>query len=849
MLPIHAHLDTILTTLGQNTALVLQAEPGAGKSTALPLRLLEADWLAKKKIVMLEPRRVAARSIAHYLAHQLGEKVGQRVGYQVRNDRKVSSETVLEVVTEGILTRRLQADPELANTALIIFDEFHERSIHADLSLLLALEVQQSLRDDLKLLVMSATIDTQKMAQYLGGAAIVECPGRSFPVTVVHTQPINNKYRLGHQVITEVANALKNVSEGDFLVFLPGQREIKQCLNEANNFFSDDTLEFLPLYGALPLDQQARALQTHTGAQQKRRIIFSTNIAETSLTIEGVTCVIDSGLERVLTYDPASDMTRLETAYISKASAEQRKGRAGRVRAGHCVRLWNETNHHSLKDFQAEEILSADLTPLLLNLLNWGTADYSEINWLTAPPKAHFDSAKATLQILGLTKNNHQLSSTGKQANALPLHPRLAAMVLSANQKNAEASVACLLAALLNEQDIFTVQAGGAHHRSVDITERIIAIQEYHKHKVTALRNYPIRRTTLESLLNTQSNLERKLKLTYSRKEIPLAKLQLAIGALLLAAYPDRLAKQRSRGSGRYQLANGRGVILHEGDPLFDSPWLVVADADGQKREGQIFSAAQVSFEQVKQCLKDHIREQDEFQYDQQKQKITGRNYTRYKALELSCKMLAEIPREKFQHCLHSIVKTQAFELLNWTEKCERWLARAQWLGEQSTRFPALSKASLLASTEQWLLPYTTSLNSISELKKLDALAIVAGALNWEQQQQLEREAPASYTTPSNKQVSIYYDENQGPTVSVALQEMFGELESPKLGGDKVPLRFELLSPARRPIQTTSDLANFWRTSYFEVAKEMRGRYPKHRWPDEPLKEKPGRSIKAKSRR
>ncbi|MBV1920223.1 MAG: DEAD/DEAH box helicase, partial [Pseudomonadales bacterium] len=399
MLPIDEYLPVIASKLITGNNLVLQAEPGAGKSTALPLSLLDIGWLKGKKILMLEPRRVAAKSIAHYLARQLGEKVGQRIGYQIKNERKITKDTVLEIVTEGILTRRLQSDPEISDIGLIIFDEFHERSIHADLSLLLSLEIQQTIREDLKLLVMSATIDTGLMSRYMGGADIIECPGRAFPVSVEYIQA--KKDPLVRLVTNALRSALEADKKGDILVFLPGQADINRCISESNNIFdTDPTILFLPLYGGLPLSQQEQALIPDPGG--KRRIIFTTNIAETSLTIEGVTCVIDSGLEKVLIYDPASCMTRLETTYISKASAEQRKGRAGRTQAGACIRLWDEQKQRSLRDFQGEEVLSADLSAFVLELYIWGAGNYDDINWLTPPPKPHFLSAQATLVSLGL---------------------------------------------------------------------------------------------------------------------------------------------------------------------------------------------------------------------------------------------------------------------------------------------------------------------------------------------------------------------------------------------------------------------------------------------------------------
>lgn len=831
-------------SLSLNNNLVLQAEPGAGKSTALPLSLINANWLANKKIVMLEPRRVAAKTIAYYLAKQLGEKVGERIGYQVKNDRRISESTVLEIVTEGILTRRLQSDPELSDVALIIFDEFHERSIHSDLALMLALEVQQTIREDLKLLVMSATIDTNAISIYLGNAPVIKCPGRAFPVSVNYINSDNSHLSL--KVLRALRSVLSTKTEGDVLVFLPGQADIKRCITEAESAFQNEkNLVFLPLYGGLSIDQQEQALVPSPSGQQ--RIVFTTNIAETSLTIEGITCVIDSGLEKVSVYDPLSCMTRLETTYISKASADQRKGRAGRLQKGSCIRLWSESKQHSLKDFQGEEVLSADLANLILDLLAWGLTDYQAINWLTPPPSAHFESAKQLLTSLGLISDGivsdglmnepGKITPLGTQAAKLGLHPRLAAMLLRAHSPF-EKEMACELSALLSEIDIFY------QRRGVDIIERLIALQDYKTQKKTALQSWPLKGAIAEQVLSTTRSLKSSLKIPSKATIYSLTDLQDHIGKLLLLAYPDRLAKRRSTNCGRYQLANGKGVQLFDDDPLFGSDWLVISDCNAQKKEGHIFSASAITFEAINECLGHLITDKDEYRLDDKKHSIIGRKISKYQSITLKSQALTNIPAEEFHKCLNSLLKSEGLKILNWSTKCEDWLARATWLGEVTDRLPKLTPDSLIQSADQWLLPYITNVNSLAQLKQVNVFELIKGSLTWDEQQLLEREAPLVYVTPSNKKIPIVYDKNQGPTVSVRLQEMFGEIESPKIGGNTVPLRFELLSPAQRPIQTTSDLANFWNTSYFDVAKDMRGKYPRHRWPEKPLLEKPGHSIK-----
>ena len=835
-LPITEFLPAVHQTLAEQSNLVLQAEPGAGKSTALPLSLIDAAWLKGKKIVMLEPRRVAAKSIAHYLAKQLGEPVGQRVGYQIKNDRKTSKDTVLEIVTEGILTRRLQQDPEIEDIGLIIFDEFHERSLHADLSLLLALEIQQAIRDDIKLMIMSATIDTARMASYLDGAAVIKCPGRTFPVETSYQARV--EHRLEQDVNRALHTANKLVSHGDILVFLQGQADINRCIDAAESSFNaENNWLLVPLYGSLSLAQQERALKPDPDG--KRRIVFTTNIAETSLTIEGITCVIDSGLEKVLTFDPTSGMTRLDSSYISKASAEQRKGRAGRTQAGHCIRLWSEEKHRALRDYQGEEILSADLSNLVLELAQWGEADFDVINWLTPPPRAHYESAKAALMALDILDNSSKVTPLGQSCAGLGVSPRLAAMLLKASG-DTEQAIACDLAALLSDRDIFH------NHRSTDIIERLLAVQDYRADKKAALKRYPLKRAAVEQLMSSANSYRARLKLNKQAAAPNLADLQEFTGTLLLYAFPDRLAKCRGKNNGRYQLANGRGVSIFEDDPLFGNEWLVVADCDAQKKEGRVYSAAPINEAQVLDCLADHIEENTRFNFDSNKQKLSGEQITQYAAITLSAKPITVIPADVFQQHLPSIFKATGLSVLNWSAKCEDWLARAKWLGEQLDNFPKLSQQTLLDSVDEWLLPYLPNVNSIAALKKANVFELLQQTLSWDEQQLLAKEAPVEYTTPSGKTVAVIYDPNQGPTISIQLQEMFGQIESPTIAMGRVALRFELLSPARRPIQTTSDLGNFWKTSYFDVAKDMKGRYPKHRWPDEPLLEKPGRSIKAR---
>ena len=832
-LPIIQFLPELSEQLGVVRSLILQAEPGAGKSTEIPLHLIKSDWLSSKKIVMLEPRRMAARNIANYLAQKLGEKVGETVGYSVKNDTKVSKGTKLEIVTEGVLTNRLQIDPELSDTGLIIFDEFHERSIHSDIALMLSLEVQQSLREDLRLLVMSATIDTDYIAQYMDSPPIIKCPGRSYPVEISYRP---SGYDLKKRVYDALNDALLK-NRGDILIFLPGQADIRKCREYTEtNLGQRSDLVFLSLYGALPIDMQEQVLSPDPMGRQK--VIFSTNVAETSLTIEGVSCVIDSGLEKVLKYDPTSGMDRLDTCMISKASATQRAGRAGRQQQGKCIRLWSEADNQRLLDFKDEEIKRVDLASTVLETLLWGYKNYADIKWLTAPPKHHFDISLELLSTLGLVDKFNKPTKLGLKASKLNLHPRLAAMLLTIQEPEL-VTLGCELASVISERDLFY------RADSVDLTQRLLALQEYKLNKSAALNSYPIKRHSVEAVLREAQKLKRTVGAASPKAgAVSLVQLNHNIGALLLKAYPERLAKKRSHNSSGYLLANGRGVFLADHDPLNDADWIVVCDCDAQKKEGRVYSASQIDLSLIVSDKK-HLTSRDEYRLDNNKTKVVGREVVSYGAITISEKPIANIPKSKFHDCLASLLKAEGLSLLNWTEKCESWIKRVKWLSEK-INFPYLSRESLLESLDSWLLPYINHIDSLQTLKNLDIYPLLTSTLSYEEQKILKLEAPTHYLTPSGKSIKISYEPHQDPTVSVLLQEVFGELKSPMIAKNSIRLRFELLSPAKRPIQITSDLANFWKTSYFDVAKDMRSKYPKHRWPDEPLEAKAGSSIKRK---
>ena len=825
---------------------MLQAEPGAGKSTIVPLALLTESFLNDQRIIMLEPRRMAARSLATYLASCLAEPVGKTVGYQVKNEKKLSAHTKLEIITEGIFTQRLQSNPDLDGIGLIIFDEFHERSMNTDVSLMLTHEIQQVLRDDLRLLVMSATLDTNLISSYLRNAPVILCEGRSFPVSVQYQTSAKKavanagfQHKPYHYLAENVYKAIQQViddDEGDVLIFLPGMPEINRCMRYVQEKLTQQKLVqqkhfvLMPLYGSLPLNEQQKAMQPVENG--KRKILFTTNIAETSLTIEGITCVIDSGLEKRLSFEPSSGMSALVSTKISKASAEQRKGRAGRLSEGKCIRLWSEQTHYALDDYQPEEIMNADLADIILLLASAGHIHYNSIEWLTAPPKAHFDATVTLLISLGLLDSSCKITPLGEQACKLPVHVRLARMILMAKQPQAKA-LACYIAVLLSENKTIT------SHDSVDLLPHLYVLLE---HKIQRQQSYNSSIKNLKALMN---DVKRLMSLIHV-KELNSETLNVTDTAayLLLLAYPERLAKRRSEHGCTYQLANGKGVILHEQDALLLSEFLVVNACDAGSKEGRVFSAVSMS----KSILFDEFSHDFSIDVTYELSKGTGKVYakvfTKYGNIILEETRNNNVPAHYFLNSISAMLKDDFKTLLNWTTACEQWLTRACWLSQHWTDFTTVTKQSIVDNIDEWLLPYLTKVNSLTELKKVNVLPLLTAQLDYQQTLTLNEQAPTHYLTPSNKKVAIVYDENKGPTVSVVLQEVLGELASPLLANNQIALRFELLSPARRPIQITSDLANFWRGSYLEVAKEMRSKYPKHRWPVDPFSEKPGRSFK-----
>jgi len=816
-LPINNILPELLNLLAQNEALVLQAEPGAGKSTAVPLALLKADLANGKKIIMLEPRRMAAKSIAQYLAKQLGEITGQTVGYRIKNENKVSAQTKLEIVTEGILTRMLQSDPELSDVGVVIFDEFHERSIHADTSLLLLKEVQAALREDLKLLVMSATIDTNFISSYLNNAPVVTCPGTCFPVAVEYREL--GQSRLEQKVSQLVASSLDTFESGSVLVFLPGIGEINRCYEALRD---SQSIEIVILHGSLDLKKQSNVLKSANG----KRVILSTNIAETSLTIPDVKVVIDSGLEKRMYFDPQSGLSKLLTVNISKASAEQRAGRAGRVQAGHCIRLWSESKHNQLLAYAPVEITTSDLSAVVMELSSWGERDFEQADWLTKPPSVNLKSSLDYLQRAGFLNEDNSPASKADMMVETGLSPRLADILFYACE-NGVLKHGCQLVALLSERDLLS-QA-----QSVDLMLRINALISSHDQSRT------------KQVRLTVNNLEKRLS-KFNAKSISSVFSKLSeddiYSALLVLAFPDRIAKKRSKSGEQYLMANGKGVQLRESDMLNQHQWLVVADSEISQSTGRIYSALVASELLITTLLKQHIITRSICSINVKSGRFESKICSALGRIVISESKASDIEESALQEMLKEQVLAKKEQLFNWTKACQQLTERLTWLSKYEDSYAQY--ADLWQSCDQWLLPYVGKISSLPDLKKVNVFPLLEAAVEYSMLQRLSKLAPTHYKTPSGKDIPIRYDEHQGPTVSVVLQEVFGEQVSPMLAGNRIALRFELLSPARRSIQITSDIANFWHTSYIDVAKDMKAKYPKHRWPENPANEKAGGSLK-----
>lgn len=829
-LPISALLPDIVANLTERNELVVQAAPGAGKTTLVPLAFLNAPWLQQKRLIMLQPRRVAAKTAAARMAQLLNEPVGETVGYTIRLEQMVSSRTRIEVVTEGILTRRLQQDPALEQVALVIFDEFHERSIHSDLGLALCLQSRELFRDGcdpLKLLVMSATLDAEPVAGLLGGAPLLTSSGQSFPVSL-HYSPKRPERQQLIASLTETTLSALHQHSGDCLVFLPGQREIHQLAARLTPRLPAE-VTLMPLYGNLSLAQQ-QAVLAPASTDGKRKLVLATDIAETSLTIDGVKIVIDSGLARKPQFDPRTGMTRLNTIAVSQASSIQRAGRAGRLSEGVCYRLWNETQQHQLNSHSVAEILQADLTPLALQLLQWGVNDPSQLRWLDTPAKPAFQQALSLLLQFGAIDHlgASRLTPHGERMADLAMHPRLAHMLLVAKRESLT-QLGATLAAILGDR---TPQTGDG----ADLEPFIGQLSSDRRSAQTeqAWRNRCL-----------QQAAQFMTQIGAAAASPPLSVPPHDLGFLIASAFPDRIAKRRHNSRTSYQLANGRAASLAETDTLAGTDWLAVAEVGGfaQQREDRIFLAARLDPSLFDDALAQ--RKRSEYIVAWQDGRLIAEERVFLGAILLSQIPLPKIGAAQKSAATVAFVRDQGLSVLPWTDSARQLRTRVSLVRRfcSPEAWPDFSDSHLMASLDTWLAPYLGQVDTLSDLKKLDLTAILSAQLVWPQPNQLDELAPERLTVPSGSAVNIDYT-REPPALEVKLQEMFGCQQTPTVVNGKVALSIHLLSPARRPLQITQDISGFWLTGYPAIKKEMKGRYPKHPWPDDPLAAPPTRHTK-----
>ncbi|QIG48658.1 ATP-dependent helicase HrpB [Nordella sp. HKS 07] len=806
-LPITAILPSLAKALASHANVVLAAEPGAGKTTLVPLALLAEPWLQGRKIVMLEPRRLAARAAASRMAQTLGEPVGATVGYTVRLDRKISAQTRIEVVTEGILTRRLQTDPALGDIGLLIFDEFHERSLDGDLGLALALDAQSALREDLKILVMSATLDEARLSTHLGDAPVLSAPGRTFPVeTRYGDRP--ERATLARDMARAIRGHLGE-AKGGILAFLPGEAEIRRTEDALKETALAANAKVMPLYGAMALADQDQVLKPAPDGTCK--IVLATTIAETSLTIDGIDMVVDSGLKRSPRFDPATGMTSLATVRVSQASADQRRGRAGRQGPGICIRLWPEQEMRALKAHDEPEILIADLAPLALELANWGVNDATALRFLDPPPAAAFAQARDLLGELDALDGSGAVTQMGKMMARLPLHPRLAHMIVRARELEAGAAAADL-AALLSERDLLGREAG------CDLGERLAALKRGNVNKA------------LRERIRSAARQIRGIA------DIGEDDSGLSPGVLVALAWPDRIAQSRGA-RGRFRLSGGGGAVLPEHDPLAREPFLAVATTDGSSGDQKIFLAAALAREDIETYFAGHIGEIDIVRWDSRAQIVVANRQRKLGGLILEDRALAAPDPEAIAEAMTKGVAEMGLAALPWSDAAQNLRNRLRFLRRvlPEKGWPDLSDATLLATLSEWLTPYLAGMARRAHLDRLDMFGIISGLIPHELKRRLDKMAPRHVAIPSGADITIDYEGDGDPVLRARLQEMFGLAETPRIADGKALLRIELLSPARRPLAVTQDLKSFWANAYPQVRSEMRGRYPKHPWPEDPM--------------
>ncbi|BBO91061.1 ATP-dependent helicase HrpB [Desulfosarcina ovata] len=833
-LAITAVLPRLKAALARHSAAVQVAPPGAGKTTAVPLALLEEEWLAGQRILLLAPRRLAARTAARRMAAMLGERVGRTVGYRVRLESRVGPDTRVEVVTEGVLTRMLQTDPSLAGVGLVIFDEFHERSLDADLGLALCRDIQGVLNETLRLLVMSATLDPVAVTGLLDQAPLIRCDGRAFAVETRYAgRPANRP--LERRVVDVIRQSVA-AGEGSLLVFLPGAPEIRRVDRLLNEGGLPAGWTTAPLYGYLPRDRQDAAIAPAPPGCYK--IVLTTAIAETSLTIDGIAVVVDSGLQRAARFDPGSGMTRLVTLPVSRASADQRRGRAGRVGPGICYRLWTEATHQTLPPYNRPEILDADLAGLSLELAAWGVKTPDTLGWLDPPPAAAFQAASRLLMDLGALNKDGTISRHGRQMAELPLHPRLAHMLLMA-KKESMGGLACRIAAILSERDPFHF---GGRKRDADLRLRLAVLHPSGKGILPSIDECTLDAAATRRILTVAAMLQKRLGVTKTSPPTG------DPGRVLGWAYPDRIAQRRAGTSGRFLLANGRGAYLNPSDPLSASDYLVVAHLDGERREARIFLAAATDRHTLLNQFADHIHWQESVAWDTRRQAVSAGRKQKLGTLVLADRPLTEPVPDRVLTAMLEGIRGNGLETLPWNRRLRNWQRRILLLARidaDGGPWPDVSDAALFGTLEAWLAPYLAGIVRLKQLTPDIFSKALGSQLTWRQGRLLEELAPSHILVPSGSRLPIDY-RREIPVLAVRIQEMLGSAATPAIANGRMPLMLHLLSPAGRPAQITRDLAGFWQNSYAEVKRELKGRYPKHYWPDDPLQATPTARVRPK---
>ena len=808
-LPIHDAIAPLLAALKGAGRAVLQAPPGAGKTTVVPLEMLKAK-LTSDRILMLEPRRLAARAAAERMVETLGEKAGQTVGYRVRGESKVSKATRIEVVTEGILTRMIQSDPELGGIGAVIFDEFHERSLNADLGLALCLEIAEALRDDLILLAMSATLDAEPVAALMGDVPVITSEGRSYPVeTRWLDKPLRKETRYEQAVADLVAAAAKE-TEGGILVFLPGEGEIRRVESLLQGKLPSGC-EIRPLYGAMPFAAQRAAIHP---AKQGRKVVLATSIAETSLTIQDIRVVVDGGRARRARFDPSSGMSRLVTEKVTRAEATQRAGRAGRVAEGVAYRLWTKGEEGALSAYPPAEIEAADLTGLALELALWG-AQADDLAFLTPPHPGTMNEAQSVLRMLGALDEAGRITDHGNALAALPLHPRLGHMLVVAGQQ------AAILAALLADRDPLSRGA------PTDLSLRIEALQDLRRYQDR--RPWQANRGAIERIRTEAKRLERLA---------PKGKAAISLAEQAALAYPDRVGLRRKGDAPRFVLSGGKGAYLDEGDTLAGVRLLVATDLDGNPREARIRQAVQIGEGELRGLFADQIGWQEICEWSKRERRVVARRQERFGQVVLDDRIWKDVPADRVAEAMLDGVRDLG---LRFSDAARRFVARVALVREAGEHLPDMTEAILMEQLEGWLLPHLGGVKTAEDWKRFDLLEPLRGMLDWNQMQALDRASPAHFTTPLGRRIPIDYG-GEHPEISLRLQEMFGQTTHPMVG--RTPLRVTLLSPAGRPVQTTMDIPGFWASSYADVRKDMRGRYPKHPWPEDPTQADPTLRVK-----